>query len=65
MMFSVETNIDTDTRYVMNERVRSNKNIMVTTITSLFSKGVKNMLKVIRLRVNGFETNILRPNLSL
>ena len=54
MMFSVETNIDTDTRYVMNERVRSNKN-MVTTITSLFSKGVKNMLKVIRLRVNGFR----------
>ena len=54
MMFSVETNIDTDTRYVMNKRVRSNKN-MVTTITSLFSKGVKNMLKVIRLRVNGFQ----------
>ena len=56
MMFSVETNIDTDTRYVMNRRVRSNKN-MVTTITSLFSKGVKNMLKVIRLRVNGFQNN--------
>lgn len=54
MMFSVETNIDTDTRYVMNKRVRSNKN-MVTTITSLFSKGVKNMLRVIRLRVNGFQ----------
>ena len=54
MMFSVETNIDTDNRYVMNKRVRSNKN-MVTTITSLFSKGVKNMLKVIRLRVNGFR----------
>ena len=44
MMFSVETNIDTDTRYIMNKRVRSNKNI-VTTITSLFSKGVKNMLR--------------------
>lgn len=54
MMFSVETNIDTDTRYIMNKRVRSNKN-MVTTITSLFSKGVKNMLRVIRLRVNGFQ----------
>ena len=54
MMFSVETNIDTDTRYVMNKRSRSNKN-MVTTLTSLFSKGVKNMLKVIRLRVNGFQ----------
>ena len=54
MMFSVETNIDTDTRYVMNKKVRSNKN-MVTTITSLFSKGVKNMLRVIRLRVNGFQ----------
>ena len=54
MMFSVEINIDTDTRYVMNKRVRSNKN-MVTTITSLFSKGVKNMLMVIRLRVNGFQ----------
>ena len=54
MMFSVETNIDTDTRYIMNKRVRSNKNI-VTTITSLFSKGVKNMLRVIRLRVNGFQ----------
>ena len=54
MMFSVETNIDTDTRYVMNKRVRSNKN-MVTTITSLFSKGVKNMLRVIRVRVNGFQ----------
>ena len=53
-MFSVETNIDTDTRYVMNKKVRSNKN-MVTTITSLFSKGVKNMLRVIRLRVNGFQ----------
>ena len=53
-MFSVETNIDTDTRYIMNKRVRSNKNI-VTTITSLFSKGVKNMLRVIRLRVNGFQ----------
>ena len=49
-MFSVETNIDSDTRYVMNKRVRSNKN-MVSTITSLFSKGVKN----IRLRVNGFQ----------
>ena len=55
-MFSVETNIDTDTRYIMNKRVRSNKNI-VTTITSLFSKGVKNMLRVIRLRVNGFQNN--------
>ena len=54
MMSSVETNIDTDTRYVMNKRVRSNKN-MVTTITSLFSKGVKNMLMVTRLRVNGFQ----------
>ena len=54
MMFSVDTNIDTDTRYIMNKRVRSNKN-MVTTITSLFSKGVKNMLRVIRLRVNGFQ----------
>ena len=54
MMFSVETNIDTDTRYVMNKRVRSNKN-MVTTITSLFTKGVKNMHRVIRLRVNGFQ----------
>ena len=54
MMFSVETNIDTDTRYVMNKRVRSNKN-MVSTITSRFSKGVKNMLRVIRLRVNGFQ----------
>ena len=54
MVFSVETNIDSDTRYVMNKRVRSNKN-MVSTITSLFSKGVKNMLKVIRLRVNGFQ----------
>ena len=54
MMFSVEINIDTDTRYIMNKRVRSNKN-MVTTITSLFSKGVKNMLRVIRLRVNGFQ----------
>ena len=53
-MFSVETNIDTDTRYIMNKRVRSNKN-MITTITSLFSKGVKNMLRVIRLRVNGFQ----------
>ena len=53
-MFSVETNIDTDTRYIMNRRVRSNKNI-VTTITSLFTKGVKNMLRVIRLRVNGFQ----------
>ena len=54
MMCSVETNIDTDSQYVMNKRVRSNKN-MVTTITSLFSKGVKNMLRVIRLRVNGFQ----------
>ena len=54
MMFSEETNIDTDTQYIMNKRVRSNKN-MVTTITSLFSKGVKNMLRVIRLRVNGFQ----------
>ena len=54
MMFSVETNIDTDIRYVMTKRVRSNKN-MVTTITSLFSKGVKNMLRVIRLRVNDFQ----------
>ena len=54
MVFSVETNIDTDTRYIMNKRVRSNKN-MVTTITSLFSKGVKNMLRVIWLRVNGFQ----------
>ena len=53
-MFSVETNIDTDTRYIMNRRVRSNKNI-VTTITSLFTKGVKNMLRVIRLRVNSFQ----------
>ena len=53
-MFSVETNIDTDTRYVINKRVRSNKN-MVSTITSPFSKGVNNMLKVIRLCVNGFQ----------
>ena len=57
-MFSVGTNIDTDTRYIINKRVRSNKN-MVTTITSLFSKGVKNMLRVIRLRVNGFQNKYI------
>ena len=63
-MFSVETNIDTDTRYVMNKKVRSNKN-MVTTITSLFSKGVKNMLRLSDFVSMVFKTNILRPNLSL
>ena len=56
-MFSVETNIDTD----IDKSVRSCKD-MSTIKTSLFSKGLKNIFKVIQMCVNDYQSSVSQPN---
>ena len=59
MMFSVETNTDIDNDKI-HKTCRSCKN-MSTITNPLFSKGMKNTFKVIKVKMI-FKTNVSQPN---